>query len=313
MMALEWLLIFFSFFILVYLLVRHVFGLRDASFFKRLFNDKRDELENFEKLETISFFSVEKITAFLLINSLFALMYYLANRLSTDAVHNIAGSAGVSEFFETVYFSIITGGTVGYGDHYPTNAWTKILVSIHVLILLGFTSSFFLNLKRYLEAIYGTIGPSSPGGGPNNQGPQGGGSNGPTNSPTTPTVNNKLDRLKNDVDGISNDLKNLKYLFSNNLSVYQDVVRGRPFYPGEDLEPSLEEIRKDSEKNKDRLKDILNSNALFESFKRLENFRKDRPIQFEMELDLFIYELRISGVSVKDSLFVRVYLLNNYF
>lgn len=37
--------------------------------------------------------------------------------------------------FDRVYFSIVTGSTLGYGDIYPNSRLTKLLVIIHLLIL----------------------------------------------------------------------------------------------------------------------------------------------------------------------------------
>ena len=43
----------------------------------------------------------------------------------------------VNKFGNRLYFSIVTGSTVGYGDIYPKSKGAKIITSIQILTMVG--------------------------------------------------------------------------------------------------------------------------------------------------------------------------------
>lgn len=53
----------------------------------------------------------------------------------------------ISKFGNTLYFTIITFTTVGYGDIIPLN-WMKMAVSLESFLGVFFTSSFVVSLSR---------------------------------------------------------------------------------------------------------------------------------------------------------------------
>jgi len=53
----------------------------------------------------------------------------------------------ISKFGNTLYFTIITFTTVGYGDITPLN-WMKLAVSFESFLGILFTSSFVVSLSR---------------------------------------------------------------------------------------------------------------------------------------------------------------------
>lgn len=49
----------------------------------------------------------------------------------------------ISNWIDALYFSMITGATIGYGDFYPVNATGKLLVSLQIISTLSFLILFF--------------------------------------------------------------------------------------------------------------------------------------------------------------------------
>ncbi|WP_395043230.1 potassium channel family protein [Flavobacterium sp.] len=47
-----------------------------------------------------------------------------------------------SHWFDSIYFSIITSNSVGYGDFYPVTTFAKVLVSIQAMFFLSFVVLF---------------------------------------------------------------------------------------------------------------------------------------------------------------------------
>ena len=53
---------------------------------------------------------------------------------STD-ITNIKKESYFDKYFDRLYFSIVTGTTLGFGDIYPNSKLTKLLVILHLVIL----------------------------------------------------------------------------------------------------------------------------------------------------------------------------------
>ncbi len=52
------------------------------------------------------------------------------------------------DFVESLYFSVATLTTVGYGDLYPTNDVSRLFTAAYVLIGIGFILSMVMTLAR---------------------------------------------------------------------------------------------------------------------------------------------------------------------
>lgn len=55
--------------------------------------------------------------------------------ISSTDITNIKKESHVDKYFDRLYFSIVTGTTLGFGDIYPNSKLTKLLVILHLVIL----------------------------------------------------------------------------------------------------------------------------------------------------------------------------------
>ena len=55
--------------------------------------------------------------------------------ISSTDITNINKESHVDKYFDRLYFSIVTGTTLGFGDIYPNSKLTKLLVILHLVIL----------------------------------------------------------------------------------------------------------------------------------------------------------------------------------
>lgn len=55
--------------------------------------------------------------------------------LSSTDITNIKKESHFDKYFDRLYFSIVTGTTLGFGDIYPNSKLTKLLVILHLVIL----------------------------------------------------------------------------------------------------------------------------------------------------------------------------------
>lgn len=62
----------------------------------------------------------------------FAVLYTLGNNMNKPFEH----------WFDSVYFSIISSNSIGFGDYYPTTTFGKVLVSLQALFFLSFVILF---------------------------------------------------------------------------------------------------------------------------------------------------------------------------
>ena len=63
----------------------------------------------------------------------FAVLYTIGDNMNKPFLH----------WFDSVYFSLVTSNSIGYGDYYPVTTFGKILVSIQALFFLSFVILFF--------------------------------------------------------------------------------------------------------------------------------------------------------------------------
>ena len=62
----------------------------------------------------------------------FAVLYTLGNNMNKPFEH----------WFDSVYFSLISSNSIGYGDYYPITTFGKVLVSLQALFFLSFVILF---------------------------------------------------------------------------------------------------------------------------------------------------------------------------
>lgn len=55
--------------------------------------------------------------------------------ISSTDITNIKRENYFDKYFDRLYFSIVTGTTLGFGDIYPNSKLTKLLVILHLVIL----------------------------------------------------------------------------------------------------------------------------------------------------------------------------------
>ncbi len=55
--------------------------------------------------------------------------------LDSTNISNIRKESYFEKYFDRLYFSIVTGTTLGFGDIYPKTKLTKLLVILHLVIL----------------------------------------------------------------------------------------------------------------------------------------------------------------------------------
>ena len=69
------------------------------------------------------------------VNLEFSILYLASN-----------GIVMLNDKISALYFSFVTFSTLGYGDHFPINANSKLLVILHIMTMLLFVNLFFTNL-----------------------------------------------------------------------------------------------------------------------------------------------------------------------
>jgi hypothetical protein len=62
----------------------------------------------------------------------FAVLYTLGDNMNKPFEH----------WFDSVYFSLISSNSIGYGDFYPVTTFGKVLVSIQAMFFLSFVVLF---------------------------------------------------------------------------------------------------------------------------------------------------------------------------
>jgi len=87
------------------------------------------------------------LTCYSLLVILFAALYSVIDHLSGGTSFRIAGHVGVISFPESLYFSLTTLSTVGYGDVAPATDSMRLVASVEIvsgilLLLFGFNEIF---------------------------------------------------------------------------------------------------------------------------------------------------------------------------
>jgi uncharacterized membrane protein len=86
------------------------------------------------------------VLALLLNSFVFALVYFIADRMNDDDKSRIKGIQDKNNFWNYVYFSIVIGSTLGLGDMIPNSGDTsrRTSVEMRVIIALHVLASLFL-------------------------------------------------------------------------------------------------------------------------------------------------------------------------
>lgn len=72
----------------------------------------------------------------------FGLDYYCINKVLPGSIHGLLSETKLEQFFECLYFSIVTFSTTGFGDVTPTNLYTRGLVAVEIVV--AFTATIFV-------------------------------------------------------------------------------------------------------------------------------------------------------------------------
>ncbi|MEO0037153.1 MAG: hypothetical protein RIQ59_364 [Bacteroidota bacterium] len=62
----------------------------------------------------------------------FAVLYTLGNNMNKPFLH----------WFDSIYFSVVSSNSIGFGDYYPITTYGKVLVSIQAMFFLSFVVLF---------------------------------------------------------------------------------------------------------------------------------------------------------------------------
>ena len=92
-------------------------------------------------------------TFYSLIIIVFAAVYRIIDRLSDGAHFTVAGAVRDLSFTDSLYFSIITLSTVGYGDMVPLSSLVRLIAAAQiicgvVLLLFGFSEIISYSRER---------------------------------------------------------------------------------------------------------------------------------------------------------------------
>ncbi len=109
-------------YILIYVLLETVFYIPTLIFASDLFSRPR----SYKRSMLLLFFNYIEIVVS------FAVLYTLGNNMNKPFEH----------WFDSVYFSIISSNSIGYGDYYPVTTFGKVLVSLQAMFFLSFVILF---------------------------------------------------------------------------------------------------------------------------------------------------------------------------
>ena len=79
----------------------------------------------------------------------FAMIYRIMDRVTESSIFLIEGQPGAISFTESLYFSLITMSTVGYGDITPASEALRVVVGIEVMVGIMLFLFGFAEIIRY--------------------------------------------------------------------------------------------------------------------------------------------------------------------
>ncbi len=101
------------------------------------------------RMETLAVPAFAFLTFYSLIVIVFASVYTIYDRATPDAQFRVDGVERQIEFLESLYFSVITLSTVGYGDITPVAYSVRIIASIQILLGVLLLLFGFAEIRRY--------------------------------------------------------------------------------------------------------------------------------------------------------------------
>ncbi len=108
--------------IMVYVLMETVLYIPTLIFASDLFTRPR----SYKRSMLLLFFNYMEIVI------AFAVLYTLGDNMNKPFLH----------WFDSVYFSIVSSNSIGFGDYYPITTYGKVLVSIQAMFFLSFVVLF---------------------------------------------------------------------------------------------------------------------------------------------------------------------------
>ncbi|MQP24146.1 two pore domain potassium channel family protein [Flavobacterium sp. LMO8] len=112
----------YAIYILIYVLLETVLYIPTLIFASDLFSRPR----SYKRSMLLLFFNYIEIVVS------FAVLYTVGDNMNKPFEH----------WFDSVYFSIISSNSIGYGDYYPVTTFGKVLVSLQAMFFLSFVILF---------------------------------------------------------------------------------------------------------------------------------------------------------------------------
>ena len=78
----------------------------------------------------------------------FAFLYFSLINLG-EVIYEGNCNQKVTDIYNCIYFSVVTGTTLGFGDLFPNSYWTKFAVIIQVSLAPIFIMSFITSFIRF--------------------------------------------------------------------------------------------------------------------------------------------------------------------
>lgn len=108
--------------IMIYVLLETVLYIPTLIFASDLFNRPR----SYKRSMLLLFFNYIEIVVS------FGVLYTLGNNMNVPFEH----------WFDSIYFSVVSANSIGFGDYYPITTYAKVLVSIQAMFFLSFVVLF---------------------------------------------------------------------------------------------------------------------------------------------------------------------------
>jgi len=108
--------------IMIYVLLETVLYIPTLIFASDLFNRPR----SYKRSMLLLFFNYIEIVVS------FGVLYTLGNNMNVPFEH----------WFDSIYFSVVSANSIGFGDYYPVTTYAKVLVSIQAMFFLTFVVLF---------------------------------------------------------------------------------------------------------------------------------------------------------------------------
>lgn len=108
------------------------------------------------KARTILWFMAISLGAYALLILFFAYIYYITE--SIGYYKYLAGGEGKIDFLQTVYFSVVSFHTIGFGDIYPITMQGRVILMIQSFFSLFYTAVFsgmlvYFIIRRHPEIL----------------------------------------------------------------------------------------------------------------------------------------------------------------